>query len=57
MSIPFGKYKGMELADVPQSYLRWLRQQKWVGAWLVRDIDEFLDGGPAGRAEATDDES
>jgi hypothetical protein len=55
MRIPFGKYQDLELADVPQSYLRWLRDQKWVGAWLVNAIDEILDGGPAGRPEATED--
>jgi hypothetical protein len=56
MRIPFGKYHGVELVDVPQSYLRWLRDQKWVGAWLVKAIDETLDGGPAGRPEATEED-
>ena len=56
MRMPFGKYQDVELTDVPQSYLRWLRGQKWLGPWLVKAIDDFLDGGPIGRAEATEDD-
>jgi hypothetical protein len=57
MKMPFGKYQDVELINVPQPYLRWLRGQKWLGAWLVKAIDDILNGGPAGRAEATDDDS
>ena len=56
MRMPFGKYQDVELTDVPRPYLRWLRRQEWVGAWLVRAIDENLDGGPTGRPEATADD-
>jgi uncharacterized iron-regulated protein len=55
MKMPFGKYQDLKLADVPQPYLLWLRDQKWVGAWLVKAIDETLDGGPAGGPEATEE--
>ena len=48
MRMPFGKHKDMELEAVPRSYLRWLRRQPWLGAWLVREIDTELSG------EATD---
>jgi hypothetical protein len=51
MRMPFGRYRGMELADVPRPYLRWLRRQAWVGAWLVQAIDDILGGGPGERAE------
>jgi hypothetical protein len=51
MRMPFGRYRGMELADVPRPYLGWLRRQAWVGAWLVKAIDETLGGGPGERAE------
>jgi hypothetical protein len=51
MRMPFGKYQGVELADVPRPYLGWLRRQAWVGAWLVRAIDDILGGGPGERAE------
>jgi hypothetical protein len=53
MRMPFGKYQGVELADVPRPYLGWLRRQAWVGAWLVKAIDEILGGGPAGRPGET----
>jgi hypothetical protein len=53
MKMPFGKYEGVELSKVPQHYLRWLREQKWLGPWLVQGIDEVLNGGPAGQPEPT----
>ena len=55
MKMPFGKYRDVELTGVPRPYLYWLRRQEWVGAWLVRAIDENLNGGPPGRPEATAD--
>jgi hypothetical protein len=55
--MPFGKYKGMELSEIPRDYLVWLRDQEWVGPWLVRGIDNVLNGGPAGRAEGTHDDN
>jgi hypothetical protein len=44
MKMPFGKYKDRELIDVPKHYLHWLRRQQWVGAWLVKEINDVLDG-------------
>lgn len=55
MKMPFGQYQGMELTEVPRPYLRWLQRQGWVGRWLVRAIDENLNGAPAGRPEAIAD--
>jgi hypothetical protein len=49
--MPFGKYYDVELTQVPRPYLRWLRRQDWVGAWLVQAIDDILGGGPGERAE------
>jgi hypothetical protein len=51
MRMPFGKYYDAELTRVPRPYLRWLRRQQWVGAWLAQAIDETLGGGPGERAE------
>jgi hypothetical protein len=36
---------------VPRPYLRWLRRQDWVGAWLVQVIDDILGGGPGEKTE------
>ena len=44
MKMPFGKYQDRELTEVPKHYLRWLRTQQWVGAWLVKEINDMLDG-------------
>jgi hypothetical protein len=44
MKMPFGKHKGKELTEIPKGYLRWLRNQDWVGAWLVDGVDEVLEG-------------
>ena len=44
MRMPVGKHVGVELAAVPRPYLRWLRGQPWLGAWLVKEIDVVLNG-------------
>lgn len=51
--MPFGKHAGMELTEVPKQYLRWLRMQPSLGAWLAREIDDVLNG----KAEAPSEES
>lgn len=28
--MPFGKWKGERLGDIPNSYFRWLREQDWL---------------------------
>lgn len=53
MRMPFGKHAGVELTDVPRQYLRWLRNQPWLGAWLAREIDDVLNG----KVEPSSDES
>jgi hypothetical protein len=42
--MPFGKYKDVELDQIPRPYLQWLRRQEWLGAWLRQAIDEILTG-------------
>lgn len=42
--MPFGKYENRDLAEIPKHYLRWLRNREWLGAWLVKEIDEVLSG-------------
>lgn len=31
--MPFGKYKGQEIGNVPAEYLDWLHDQPWVAKW------------------------
>ena len=28
-TIPFGKFKGRDIEDVPPAYLQWLAEQEW----------------------------
>jgi uncharacterized protein (DUF3820 family) len=30
MTLPFGKHKGEDIADVDLGYLKWLEEQEWV---------------------------
>ena len=39
-SMPFGKYKGKPMEDVPASYLDWLRDQPWLPRWP--DVQEYI---------------
>ena len=31
--MPFGKYKGTRLGDVPDDYLNWFLKQPWCDQW------------------------
>ena len=31
--MPFGKYKGQRLGEVPDSYWRWFLSQDWCDQW------------------------
>ena len=53
MKMPFGKYQDRELTEVPRHYLLWLKGQQWVGGWLVKEINDVLDG----KVVASSDES
>jgi hypothetical protein len=49
--MPFGQYQGFDLTEIPESYLRWIRAQKWVGDWLHNGIDRVLGNGPEADVE------
>lgn len=40
--MPFGKYKGMDLVDVPVHYLEWLVEQEWLFDDLRIEIESYL---------------
>jgi len=43
-TMPFGKYKGKDIEDLPRSYLEWLSGEKWF--W-----DKYPEGCKAVAAE------
>lgn len=54
--MPFGKYMGVELTEIPESYLRWLRAQPWVGQWLLDGVDGVLCDNPGWSEDADEEE-
>ena len=41
--MPFGKYKGRMMANVPADYLLWVRLQDWVSNEMLKYINDNLD--------------
>lgn len=41
--MPFGKYKGQELINVPASYLLWAYDQEWCRGPIKEYIKDNLD--------------
>lgn len=41
--MPFGKYKGVKMANVPASYLLWLHQNGKCNQQVEEYIDENMD--------------
>lgn len=39
--MPFGKYKGQKLGDVPDSYWQWFIEQDWCDEWP--DLVEYAN--------------
>jgi len=43
--MPFGKYKGLRISEVPIKYLDWLIGQDWMHHRDLRlDIEAYLEG-------------
>lgn len=40
---PFGKYKGVKMCNVPESYLIWCYDQDWCRGEVKKYIEENLD--------------
>lgn len=56
MRMPFGKHAGVELTEVPRQYLRWLRRQPTLGAWLAKEIDDVLNGNVVAESDESFEE-
>jgi len=39
--LTFGKYRGQQLGDVPESYLRWCLDQEWFEKQYPDMVDPF----------------
>ena len=46
--MPWGRYKGMEVAAVPADYLEWVRDNLTIQGELAYEIDTLLRGGGGG---------
>lgn len=54
MKMPFGKYKGQDLEDIPDGYLQWVAENVTTHAPLVKEAEAQLtmrkgEGVPAKR--------
>jgi len=40
MKLPFGKYKGLDIADpdIPVAYFEWLEEQDWIKPELRKEL-------------------
>jgi len=43
--MPFGRYKGSEVASIPPDYLEWVIANLSIGPELAYEIDSLLRGG------------
>ena len=46
--MPFGKFKGERMEDIPAWYLLWLLKQDWITDWpdvheYILDVKEILE--------------
>lgn len=41
--LPFGKYKGQRINEVPIDYLKWLLKQDWLKYDLRKRISDYVD--------------
>jgi len=39
--MPFGKFKGSPMVDVPADYLDYIIDQPWIGEWP--EVEEYIE--------------
>lgn len=55
MQMPFGKYRGNEIADIPKGYLKWLESNVAMQGDLGEEIYAVLRGIPRRPVPNVDD--
>jgi uncharacterized protein (DUF3820 family) len=43
MKMPFGKFQGREVSDVPSDYLTWCQEEGWVGNKYGDDLEDEIN--------------
>lgn len=43
MKMPFGKYKGEHIEDIPTNYLKWLEEQPNIDSELRRHLNHEIE--------------
>lgn len=41
--MPFGKYKGLKLKDIPLEYLEWINRRTWLKGKVKGIINEYVN--------------
>lgn len=39
--MPFGKYSGQKMCNVPADYLSWLAEQDWIDEWP--NVEDYIE--------------
>ena len=55
--MPWGKYKGEEMSEIPDSYLRWCLEQDWIDKWpkVINAMQDELAYRDANNIEIEED--
>ena len=53
MEMPFGKYKGLPIRELPDSYLNWLHSLDYLTSWRLRAAVELAPAGTTIDVKAT----
>ena len=41
--MPFGKYRGYPITEVPTGYLRWMLRKGWLADWAEEELEDRAD--------------
>ena len=55
MEMPFGKFKGQEISEIPKGYLRWLENNTALRGAVADEVYDVLRGIPQRPVKNEDD--